>query len=79
MLIDKLGGIVDLIVDHEEAVLLGVVLSNILVGVLLRHFGGCNVSFNGCPKREFEDGTFYARRCAVTMGAERGEGASDVR
>jgi hypothetical protein len=46
VLIDKLGGIVDLIVDHEEAVLLGVVLSNILVGVLLRHSGGCKLSFD---------------------------------
>ena len=34
MLIDELGAVVDLIVHHQEAVLLGVVLSNILVGVL---------------------------------------------
>lgn len=35
MLIDKLGGVVDLVVDDEEQVLAGVVLSNVLVGVLL--------------------------------------------
>lgn len=39
MLVDKLGGIVDLVVDHHEEVLLGVVLSNILVRErLLGHF-----------------------------------------
>lgn len=41
MLVNELGGIVDLIVDHHEDVLLGVVLGNILVGVLLgSHFDG---------------------------------------
>lgn len=35
MLVDKLGGVVDLVVDDEEQVLAGVVLSNVLVGVLL--------------------------------------------
>lgn len=32
MLIDELGAVVDLVVDHDEHILLGVVLSNILVG-----------------------------------------------
>lgn len=36
MLVDELGGIVDLIVDHQVDVLLGVVRSNVLV----REFGG---------------------------------------
>lgn len=35
MLVDKLGAVVDLIVDDDVKVLLGVVLSNILVGKLL--------------------------------------------
>lgn len=35
MLVDELGGIVDLIVNDDEQVLLGVVLSNILIGELL--------------------------------------------
>lgn len=34
MLIDELGRIVDLVVDDDEEVLLGVVLSNVLVGEL---------------------------------------------
>ncbi len=38
MLVDKLGDVVDLIVDDEENVLLGVVLGNILIRVFLRHF-----------------------------------------
>jgi hypothetical protein len=37
VLVDKLGGIVDLIVDHHKQILLGVVLSNILVGEFERH------------------------------------------
>ena len=42
MLVNELGRIVDLIVDHREDVLLGVVLGNILVGVLLgSHFDDC--------------------------------------
>jgi hypothetical protein len=36
MLIDELGSAVDLVVDDEEQVLLGVVLGHILVGVFLR-------------------------------------------
>lgn len=40
MLVDKLCAVVDLVVDHDEQILLCVVLGNILVGVLLgRHFG----------------------------------------
>lgn len=39
VLVDELAAVVDLVVDHDEDVLLGVVLSNILVGVLLRHDG----------------------------------------
>lgn len=35
VLIDELATVVDLIVDHKEEVLLGVVLGNILVGVFL--------------------------------------------
>lgn len=46
VLVDKLGAVVDLVVDHDEEVLLGVVLGNILVRVLLRHGGriGLNAS-----------------------------------
>lgn len=46
MLVDKLGAVVDLVVDHDEEVLLGVVLGNILVRVLCRHGGriGLNAS-----------------------------------
>jgi hypothetical protein len=40
VLIDELGAVVDLAVDHQEQVLLGVVLGNILVSELLRHFDG---------------------------------------
>jgi len=32
MLVDKLGHVIDLIVDHDKEVLLGVVLGNVLVG-----------------------------------------------
>jgi hypothetical protein len=32
MLVDKLGHVEDLIVDHDEEVLLGVMLGNVLVG-----------------------------------------------
>lgn len=39
MLVDELAAVVDLVVDHDEDVLLGVVLGNILVGVLLGHDG----------------------------------------
>lgn len=39
VLVDELAAVVDLVVDHDEDVLLGVVLSNILVSVLLRHGG----------------------------------------
>lgn len=41
MLIDEGSAVVDLVVDHDVEVLLGVVLSNILVGELLSlgHFG----------------------------------------
>ena len=38
MLVDKLGAIIDLIVDYDEEILLGIVLRNILVSVGLRHF-----------------------------------------
>lgn len=44
MLVNELGAVVDLIVNHEEAVLLGVVLGNILVAELLRHLVGCGYS-----------------------------------
>jgi hypothetical protein len=37
MLVNELGAVVDNIVDNQEAVLLGVVLGNVLVGELLRH------------------------------------------
>ena len=37
VLVDELGGIVDLIVDYQVDVLLGVVLGNILVGEFERH------------------------------------------
>ncbi len=41
MLIDELGRVVDLVVDDDVDVLLGVVLGNVLVGELLeRHLGG---------------------------------------
>ena len=42
MLVDELGTIVDLIVDDEEQVILGVVLGDVLVSVflLLGHFCG---------------------------------------
>jgi hypothetical protein len=39
VLVDELAAVVDLVVDHDVDVLLGVVLSNILVGELLRHDG----------------------------------------
>lgn len=40
VLVDELAEAVDLVVDHDEEVLLGVVLGNVLVGVLLsRHDG----------------------------------------
>lgn len=39
VLVDELAAVVDLVVDHDEDVLLGVVLGNILVGVLLGHDG----------------------------------------
>lgn len=35
VLVNKLGHVVDLVVDDDEQVLVGVVLGNILVGVLL--------------------------------------------
>jgi hypothetical protein len=38
MLVDEFGGIVDLIVDNNIKILLGVVLGNILIGELLGHF-----------------------------------------
>lgn len=46
VLVDKLGAVVDLVVDHDKEVLLGVVLGNILVRVLGRHGGriGLNAS-----------------------------------
>lgn len=37
MLVDKLGDIVDLVVDHNVEILLGVVLSNILVSEFESH------------------------------------------
>lgn len=40
MLVEELCAVVDLVVDYAEHVLVGVVLSNILVGVLL-DFGHC--------------------------------------
>lgn len=40
VLVDKLGAVVDLVVDHDVNVLLGVVLGNILVGEFLGHCGG---------------------------------------
>ena len=40
MLVDELCHVVDLIVDHDKHVLLGVVLGNILICEdLFRHFG----------------------------------------
>jgi len=46
VLVDELAAVIDLVVDNEEAVLLGVVLGNILVGVLLGgHFDGVGVGF----------------------------------
>ena len=36
MLVNKLGAVVNLVVDHDVEVLLGVVLGNILIGELLR-------------------------------------------
>lgn len=42
VLIDEFGGIVDLIVDNNVKILLGVVLGNVLVGELLgSHFCDC--------------------------------------
>ena len=35
MLVDKLGAVIDLVVDHDVEILLGVVLSNILIGEVL--------------------------------------------
>ena len=40
VLVDELAGIVDLVVDDEVEILLGVVLGNVVVGQFLRHFGG---------------------------------------
>ena len=37
VLVDKLASIVNLVVDDEEKILLGVVLSNVLVRELERH------------------------------------------
>lgn len=50
MLVHKLGGIVDDVVDNDEDVLLGVVLGNVLVCVFLRHcddFGLVRVAVGG--------------------------------
>lgn len=41
VLVHELGAVVHLVVDHEEDVLLGVVLGNILVGILLGLGGHC--------------------------------------
>ncbi len=58
MLIDELCSIVDLVVDDDEDVLLGVVLSNILVSELLgRHCGG-----GGCWRMVKLGGNFFLRR-----------------
>lgn len=35
MLVHKLGAVIDLVVNDHEQILLGVVLGNVLVGVLL--------------------------------------------
>ncbi len=40
VLVDKLGAVVDHVVDDDVEVLLGVVLGNVLVGELERHLGG---------------------------------------
>jgi hypothetical protein len=40
MLIDKLGDVVDLVVDDEVQVFLGVVAGDLLEGEFLRHGGG---------------------------------------
>jgi hypothetical protein len=62
VLIDELAGIVDLVVDHDEDVLLGVVLSNILISVLLRHGGRIEVGRNGSKRPMF---VFLIRREGV--------------
>lgn len=60
MLVNELGAVVDLIVDDEVNVLLGVVLGNILVGELLdgRHVDCLLVVSTGCSveglKRGYE-------------------------
>jgi hypothetical protein len=35
VLVDKLGAVIDIVVDHDVEILLGVVLSNILIGEVL--------------------------------------------
>lgn len=40
MLVDELGYVVDLVVNDDVHVVLGVVLGNILIGELLRHLCG---------------------------------------
>ena len=55
MFIDEFCAIVDLIVDNNKKIFLGVVLSNILVGVLLvRHFEYVVLFFQGKKSKQKE-------------------------
>jgi hypothetical protein len=58
VLVDKLGNVVDLVVDDNVEILLGVVLSNILIGELLvGHLEGCLLSV--WKLSVFEPGIFF--------------------
>jgi hypothetical protein len=65
MLVNELGAVVDLVVNNNQDILLGVVLGNILVGVFLGgHLDGeCCAKENGIPgvSRFF----FFFRFCKV--------------
>jgi len=65
MLIDKLGAVVDLIVNHHEDVLLGVVLSNIGIRELERHDGRRRRTIGGDSKGKFAEGDGLSREEGV--------------
>lgn len=82
MLVDKLCAVVDLVVDHDEQVLLCVVLGNILVGILLvRHFGwGRRRRRGGEVGRKF--GVLCLRCCLVrwrTLASQFVQGVSSAK
>lgn len=70
MLIDKLGDVVDLVVDNHVKVILGVVLRNVLVGELGGHVDGC---FVGDARR-----AGWIRDSACWMRNDKGDSGEDA-